>query len=63
MIPKPLPGTFPLPGVGPFGLLEVTKMNYYGKMIFRWMYWHVLLRGKEMPISAHMTMAGMKMNI
>ncbi len=58
---EPLPGTFPLPGVGPFGLLKVTKLNHYGKMIFRWMYWHVLLKGKEMPISTHMTMAGKKM--
>ncbi len=58
---EPLPGTFPLPGVGPFGLLKVTRMNHYGKMIFRWMYWHVLLKGKEMPISAHMSMAGKKL--
>ena len=59
---EPLPGTFPLPGIGPFGLLKVNKMNHYGKMIFRWMYWHVLLKGKEMPISAHMSMAGKKIN-
>lgn len=58
---EPLPGTFPLPGVGPFGLLKVTRMNHYGKMLFRWIYWHVLLKGKEMPISAHMTMAGKKL--
>lgn len=57
---EPLPGTFPLPGIGPFGLLQNTKINHYGKMIFRWIYWHILLRGKEMPIEAHMTMAGKK---
>lgn len=55
---EPLPGTFPLPGIGPFGLLKNTKMNHYGKVIFRWIYWHILLKGKEMPIEAHMTMAG-----
>ncbi len=55
---EPLPGTFPLPGIGPFGLLKNTKMNHYGKLMFRWIYWHILLRGKEMPIEAHMTMAG-----
>lgn len=55
---EPLPGTFPLPGIGPFGLLRNTKINHYGKLIFRWIYWHILLRGKEMPIEAHMTMAG-----
>ena len=57
---EPLPGTFPLPGIGPFGLLKNTKINHYGKMLFRWIYWHILLRGKEMPIEAHMTMAGKK---
>jgi len=55
---EPLPGTFPLPGIGPFGLLKNTKINHYGKVLFRWIYWHILLRGKEMPIEAHMTMAG-----
>ncbi len=60
---EPLPGTFPLPGIGPFGLLKNTKINHYGKMIFRWIYWHILLRGKEMPIEAHMTMAGKKNSI
>lgn len=55
---EPLPGTFPLPGIGPFGLLKNTKINHYGKIMFRWMYWHILLKGKEMPIEPHMTMAG-----
>ena len=55
---EPLPGTFPLPGVGPFGLLKETRTNYYGKIIFRWMYWHILLKGKEMPIASQMSMAG-----
>lgn len=55
---EPLPGTFPLPGVGPFGLLKNTKTNHYGKIMFRWIYWHILLRGKEMPIEPLMTMAG-----
>ena len=36
---EPLPGTFPLPGIGPFGLLKNTKINHYGKVMFRWMYW------------------------
>ena len=57
---EPLPGTFPLPGMGPFGLLKNTKANHYGKLLFRWIYWHILLRGKEMPIEPHMTMAGKK---
>lgn len=55
---EPLPGTFPLPGIGPFGLLKNTKMNHYGKVLFRWIYWHILLKGKELPIEADMSMAG-----
>ncbi len=57
---EPLPGTFPLPGIGPFGLLQNTKINHYGKVMFRWIYWHILLKGKEMPIESAMTMAGKK---
>ncbi len=60
---EPLPGTFPLPGIGPFGLLKNTKMNHYGKIMFRWIYWHILLRGKEMPIQSEMTMAGKRANV
>jgi len=59
---EPLPGKFPLPGVGPFSLLEETKMNHYGKVMFRWVYWNQLLKGKELPIESHMSMAG-KLNL
>jgi sulfide:quinone oxidoreductase len=55
---EPLPGKFPLPGIGPFSLLQETEMNHWGKMMFRWIYWNVLLKGKEMPIPAPMMMAG-----
>lgn len=55
---EPLPGKFPLPGIGPFSLLQESEMNHWGKMMFRWIYWNVLLKGKEMPIPAQMTMAG-----
>jgi sulfide:quinone oxidoreductase len=55
---EPLPGYFPFPGVGPFGLLKETRINHYGKLLFRWIYWHILLKGKELPISTEMTMAG-----
>ncbi len=55
---EPLPGKFPLPGVGPFSLLEETKMNHYGKIMFRWMYWNFLVKGLELPIESHMSMAG-----
>ena len=55
---EPLPGKFPLPGIGPFSLLEETKMNHWGKMMFRWVYWHLLLRGAELPIEPRMNMFG-----
>ena len=55
---EPLPGTYPLPGIGPFGLLKNTRINHYGKVMFRWIYWHLLLKGKELPLESQMTMAG-----
>ncbi len=55
---EPLPGKYPLPGIGPFSLLQETKANHWGKMMFRWMYWNLLLRGSELPIEAQMNMAG-----
>ncbi len=58
---EPLPGTFPLPGIGPFGLLKNTKMNHYGKVLFRWMYWHIRLKDKRLPIESEMSMAGKKL--
>lgn len=55
---EPLPGKFPLPGIGPFSLLQESEVNHWGKVMFRWMYWNILLKGKEMPITAQMSMAG-----
>lgn len=55
---EPLPGKYPLPGIGPFSLLKETEMNHWGKLMFRWMYWNLLLPGKELPIPALMSMAG-----
>jgi sulfide:quinone oxidoreductase len=59
---EPLPGYFPFPGIGPFSLLKESRLNHYGKLLFRWIYWHILLKGKEMPIETHMTMAGKKID-
>jgi sulfide:quinone oxidoreductase len=55
---EPLPGKYPLPGVGPFSLLKETEVNHWGKLMFRWIYWNVLLPGKELPVPALMSMAG-----
>jgi len=55
---EPLPGRFPLPGIGPFTLLEESHMNHWGKLAFKWVYWNVLLRGDELPLDHRMVMAG-----
>ena len=55
---EPLPGRYPLPGVGPFTLLEESEANHWGKLMFRWMYWNILLKGRELPLPARMSMAG-----
>ena len=55
---EPLPGRFPLPGVGPFTLLEESYVNHWGKLGFRWVYWNLLLKGQELPIDHRMTEAG-----
>ena len=55
---EPLPGRYPLPGVGPFTLLEQSEANHWGKLMFRWMYWNILLKGQELPLPARMSMAG-----
>lgn len=55
---EPLPGKFPIPGVGPFSLLKETWMNHIGKVGFRWLYWNMLIKGKELPLESHMSMAG-----
>jgi sulfide:quinone oxidoreductase len=55
---EPLPGKYPIPGIGPFTLLEETEINHWGKLAFRWMYWNLLLPGRPIPLPAHMSMAG-----
>ncbi|MEY4323475.1 MAG: hypothetical protein RL410_1256 [Actinomycetota bacterium] len=57
---EPLPGTYPVPGVGPFTLLKESRRNHWGKLGFRWAYWNMLLPGRKMPVSAHMSKAGKK---
>ncbi len=55
---EPLPGHYPLPGIGPLTLLKESEANHWGKLMFRWMYWHVLLKGRPLPLPALMSMAG-----
>lgn len=55
---EPLPGRFPVPGIGPFALLEESRLNHIGKLSFEWMYWNILMRGRKVPLAPTMTMAG-----
>jgi len=55
---EPLPGKFPFPGMGPFTLLGDSNFNYWGKMMFKWVYWNLMLKGIDLPLEQQMTMAG-----
>ena len=55
---EPLPGVYPLPVVGPFSLLKESWLNHLGKLFFKWIYWNILLRGRKLPVTDHMSMAG-----
>ncbi|MFA9434068.1 MAG: NAD(P)/FAD-dependent oxidoreductase [Deltaproteobacteria bacterium] len=55
---EPLPGKFPFPGMGPFSLLEDTFGNYWGKMMFKWVYWNLMMKGLDLPLEAQMNIAG-----
>ena len=55
---EPLPGLFPIPGIGPMTLLKESRINHWGKLAFRWLYWNALLPGRTLPVSTRMSMRG-----
>ena len=58
-ITEPLPGNFPIPVLGPMRLLKESRLNHFGKLAFRWLYWNVLLPGHDFPgLGARMSMRG-----
>jgi sulfide:quinone oxidoreductase len=58
---EPLPGRFPIPGIGPMRLLGESRLNHFGKLAFRWVYWNVLLPGHDIPgVGPQMSMRGKK---
>ncbi|MCK9404021.1 MAG: NAD(P)/FAD-dependent oxidoreductase [Chitinophagaceae bacterium] len=60
---EPVEGTFPFAGIGPLQLLKESRMNHWGKLAFRWIYWNVLLKGIAIPfVSSNMSTAGKKIN-
>lgn len=50
---EPVPGHFPFPHLGPFGLLSQTRINHLGKLAFKYVYWHMLLKGYPIPFVDH----------
>jgi len=58
---EPVEGTFPLPIVGPFSLLKESRINHMGKLVFKYIYWNMLLKGLPMPgITTQMSKIGKK---
>ncbi|MDH4028148.1 MAG: NAD(P)/FAD-dependent oxidoreductase [Nitrospirota bacterium] len=57
---EPLFGKYPFKGIGPFSLLKETKMNWRGKLGFEWLYWNMLLPGKNMFLPPTLVMSGKK---
>ena len=56
---EPVPGRFPFPGIGPMSLLGESRLNHWGKLAFRWVYWNVLLPAYPIPFVGHkMSLAG-----
>ncbi|HEY4606500.1 MAG TPA: FAD/NAD(P)-binding oxidoreductase [Acidimicrobiia bacterium] len=55
---EPLPGTYPLAGLGPMSLLRETRLNHLGKLAFKPIYWHMLLPGRRLPVPTAMSMTG-----
>jgi sulfide:quinone oxidoreductase len=58
---EPLPGLYPFPVIGPLRLLKRSRLNHFAKLMFRWIYWNVLLKGIKIPIKSKMSMAGKKL--
>ena len=55
---EPLPGHFPT-AAGPLPLLRESRLNHLGKLMFQWLYWHVLLPGRDLPgVGAELSMSG-----
>lgn len=45
---EPHEGGFPF-GWGPLRLLQESRLNHWGKLAFRWVYWHLLLKARPLP--------------
>ncbi|NJN39694.1 MAG: NAD(P)/FAD-dependent oxidoreductase [Gammaproteobacteria bacterium] len=61
---QPVPGTFPLPIIGPMSLLKETRLNHLGKLAFKPIYWNMLLPARPLPmVGSRMSTLGKKMSV
>jgi sulfide:quinone oxidoreductase len=58
---EPLPGSYPYSFIGgPLSLLKESRLNHLAKLGFKWVYWNILLPGRKLPVTAHMSLSGKK---
>lgn len=56
---EPVKGKFPFAGIGPLSLLSESRLNHWGKLAFRWIYWNMLLPARKLPfVTAKMSKSG-----
>lgn len=60
---EPLPGKYPVAGIGPMSLLKKTHLNHMGKLAFRWMYWNILIPGRPMGLPPLMSTSGKRTDL
>jgi len=60
---EPLPGRYPVAGIGPMSLLKKTHLNHMGKLAFRWMYWNILIPGRPMGLPPLMSTSGKRTDL
>ncbi len=70
---QPVPGRFPPMEIkfashrinlGPMKLLDESTLNHWGKLSFKWVYWHMLLPGYPIPfVGSQMSTRGKDLSI
>jgi sulfide:quinone oxidoreductase len=55
---EPYPGLYPYPVIGPMKLLRSNRMNHLGKLGFEHLYWRLIIKGVDLPITTNMSMKG-----
>jgi sulfide:quinone oxidoreductase len=55
---EPLRGAYPMPLAGPFSLLQESRINHWGKLAFRFMYYNLMLKGINVPLPSKFSMIG-----